>query len=111
VLKEVVKVAVPNAPAPVTVLKFTGTTVAVHGGVPQVENVTVPVGPTPLLLIAEPLTTLVPVTVATSVTDCPVVTVAVAVPFAVTTVPVEPGVIVIALGATWVLALKLLSPA
>jgi hypothetical protein len=99
VLNEVVRVAVPKAPAEVTVLKFTGTIVAVQGGVPQVENATVPVGPAPLLTIVEPLIRLEPLTVATSVTDCPGVTVAVAVPLAVTTVPVEAGVIVIALGA------------
>lgn len=91
-------------------MKAVGTTAAVQGGVPQVENVTVPVGPAPVLGKFPPGRLLKPVTVATSVTDCPVVTVAAAAPLAVTTVLVVAGVIVIATGVACVLALKLLSP-
>lgn len=46
----VVNVAVPKA-LPFVLVKAVGTTVAVQGGVPHVENVTVPVGPAPLLAL------------------------------------------------------------
>lgn len=58
--------AVANANAPVLGLAEFGTSVAVQGGVPHVENVTVPVGP---------VLTLCVVIVAVSSTVCAVVTV------------------------------------
>jgi hypothetical protein len=66
-VKIVGREAVADANAPVLGLNAVGTSVAVHGGVPQVENVTVPVGPTPELCVAM---------VAVKVTVCAVVTVA-----------------------------------
>jgi len=58
--------AVADANVPVFGLKSVGTSVAVHGGVPHVENVTVPEGPAPRLCVEM---------VAVKVTVCAVVTV------------------------------------
>ena len=49
--KDVVNAAVAPANVPVFGSKFVGTNVAVQGGVPHAENVTVPVGPIPKLLV------------------------------------------------------------
>jgi hypothetical protein len=67
VVKIVGRVAVADAKAPVLGLNAVGTSAAVHGGVPHVENVTEPVGPTPELCVAM---------AAVNVTVCPVAAVA-----------------------------------
>jgi hypothetical protein len=59
--------AVAEANVPVLGLELVGTSTAVHGGVPHVEKVIVPDGPTPMLWVT---------TVAVKVTVCPVFAVA-----------------------------------
>jgi hypothetical protein len=99
-VNDLVRVAVPLAFVGEEVLRpdaLTGTTEAVPMDVPPAEKVTVPVGPTPLLVV--PMA-------AVKVTFWPTGTV---VALDVTPIVVGPGVIVTA-SAGEVLAVKLLSP-